>query len=37
MWADKGHFHLTGRLEAYEGEKLVLARDWATRHPRDMM
>jgi len=37
MWADKKQFHLTARLEAYEGEKLLLARDWAKTHARDMM
>jgi hypothetical protein len=27
MWSDATHFHLTARLEAYEGETLVYARD----------
>ena len=35
MWADATHFHLTGRLEAYEGDVLVLERDVAERIARD--
>ncbi len=37
MWADKDFFHLTARLEAYEGDELLLARDWRSKHPRDQM
>ena len=36
-WADRTQFFIEGRLEAYEGDKLLLKREWKTRHPRDMM
>jgi hypothetical protein len=36
MWSDATHFHLKGRLEAYEGDALVLARDVAESIPRDL-
>jgi putative CocE/NonD family hydrolase len=35
MRADREHFHLTGRIEAYEGDALVFARDFAESVPRD--
>ena len=35
MWSDATHFHLTGRLEAYEGEVLVFDRDYAESIERD--
>jgi len=35
MHADAKHFHLTGRIEAYEGDALVFARDFAESVPRD--
>ncbi len=28
MRASKTHWHVTGRLEAYEGDKLIFSRDW---------
>jgi putative CocE/NonD family hydrolase len=34
MWSDATHFHLTARLEAYEGETLVYARDVADKIKR---
>lgn len=34
MWSDPTHFHLTARVEAYEGDALVHARDWSTSHRR---
>jgi hypothetical protein len=37
MRADKTHFHLEGSLEAFEGEKRLLARQWNERIPRDFM
>jgi len=36
MWSDATHFHLKGRLEAYEGGALILARDVAESIPRDL-
>jgi hypothetical protein len=35
MWSDATHFHLTGRLEAWEGETLIHARDVTHTVPRD--
>jgi hypothetical protein len=35
MRADATHFHLTARIEAYESEKLVFAKDFAETVPRD--
>jgi hypothetical protein len=32
--ADAHRFYLTARLEAYEGEELVFAKDWSTSHRR---
>ena len=34
LWADAHHFHLTARVEAYEGEELVFQKDWSTSHRR---
>lgn len=28
MWADETHFHITARIEAYEGDELVFEKDW---------
>ena len=36
MWSDATHFHLKGRLEAYEGEVLVLKREVSESIPRDL-
>ncbi len=36
MRADKTHFRIEARLEAYEGETQVFARDWDERIPRDL-
>jgi hypothetical protein len=35
MRADRDNFHLTGRIEAYEGDALVFARDFQESVPRD--
>ncbi|MGE0500515.1 MAG: CocE/NonD family hydrolase [Rhizobiaceae bacterium] len=35
MWCDHDSFYLTGRVEAYEGDKLVFARDFDQTVPRD--
>jgi putative CocE/NonD family hydrolase len=35
--ADRTRFFLEARLEAYEGDKLVLEREWKSEHPREMM
>jgi predicted acyl esterase len=35
MHSDRENFHLTGRIEAYEGDTLVFARDFAESVPRD--
>jgi hypothetical protein len=35
MTASAADFHLTARLEAYEGEDRIFTRDWDTRIPRD--
>lgn len=29
MWCDATHFHLSGRIEAYEGEDLIFERDFS--------
>lgn len=34
LWADADAFHLTARVEAYEGEELVFRKDWSTSHRR---
>ncbi len=28
MWADATHFHISARIEAYEGDELVYEKDW---------
>ena len=28
MWADETHFHITARMEAYEGKELIYEKDW---------
>jgi len=35
MWSDAAEFHLAGRIEAYEGEKLFYSRKVSARVPRD--
>ena len=37
MWSDASDFHLTGRLEAFENEQLILERDVSFSIPRDHM
>ncbi|WP_027135551.1 CocE/NonD family hydrolase [Geminicoccus roseus] len=34
MRADRSRFHLTARIEAYEGEVLVFEKEFASSHPR---
>ena len=34
MWSDKTHFHIKGRVEAYEGKKLVFERDYEEKIKR---
>jgi uncharacterized protein len=35
MWSDATHFHVTGRLEAYEGDELIFERNYADSIERD--
>ncbi|MGR3480920.1 CocE/NonD family hydrolase [Salipiger marinus] len=35
LWSDAGHFHLSGRLEAWENDRLIHARDVSHSVPRD--
>jgi len=35
MWSDAEAFHVSGRIEAYEGEKLLYSRDLNRKIPRD--
>ena len=35
MRSDAENFHLTGRIEAFEGEQLVFERDFEETIPRD--
>ncbi len=35
MWSDAAHFHLTARIEAYEGDAQICARDFAESIRRD--
>ena len=35
MWSDAETFHLTARLEAWEGDRMILARDLEESIPRD--
>jgi predicted acyl esterase len=37
MTADETHFHLTARLEAYEGGELLFEKDWQESIPRDLV
>jgi hypothetical protein len=37
MTASKTHFHVTGRLEAYEGDALVLTRSWDKKIKRQLL
>ncbi|MCM2563286.1 CocE/NonD family hydrolase [Lutimaribacter sp. EGI FJ00015] len=37
MWSDATHFHMSGRLEAYENDKLVYARNVTDKVSRDHM
>jgi predicted acyl esterase len=36
MWSDRESFHLQDRLEVYEGDARVFARDWTLSVPRDL-
>ena len=36
MTATPSHFHLKARIEAYEGDALVFARDFDEEIPRDL-
>ena len=35
MWSDATHFHLSGRIEAYEDETLIFERDFSESLVRD--
>jgi hypothetical protein len=37
MWSDAESFYLTGRLEAYENDQLIYARDVTHKVARDIM
>ena len=37
MTATKTHWHVTGRLEAYEGERKILTREWDQRIKRRLV
>ncbi|AXX96785.1 hypothetical protein [Profundibacter amoris] len=37
MWADAANFHLSARIEAYEGDRLVFEKDFTETIPRDMI
>ncbi|MEZ5640325.1 MAG: hypothetical protein R3E92_24625, partial [Burkholderiaceae bacterium] len=37
MTASKTHWHVTGRLEAYEGDTLVFSRDWDRKIRRKLI
>ncbi|MGH6717797.1 MAG: CocE/NonD family hydrolase, partial [Alphaproteobacteria bacterium] len=34
---DVTHFHVTARLDAFEGDRRIFTRDWREAIPRDMM
>jgi len=36
MWSDREAFHLEDRLEVWEDDERVFARDWSLRVPRDL-
>ncbi|MEO1777704.1 MAG: CocE/NonD family hydrolase [Pseudomonadota bacterium] len=37
MWSDATHFHLSARIEAYENDVEIYARDVSDRIPRDLL
>ena len=37
MTASKTHFHVTGKLEAYEGEQKILTRTWDKKIKRQLV
>ncbi len=37
MWADAQTFHITARIEAYEGDTLIFERDFSSKIPRDLV
>ena len=37
MRASKTHWHVTGRLEAYEGDTLIFSRDWDKKVRRKLV
>ena len=37
MTASKTHWHVTGRLEAYEGEVKILTREWDQKIKRRLV
>lgn len=37
MWAEGDAFHITGRVEAYEGDEMIFEKDFAKRIPRDLV
>jgi hypothetical protein len=37
MTATATHWHVTGRLEAYEGDKKVLVREWDKKIRRSLL
>jgi len=37
MWSDRTHFHLSARMEAWEGDARVFARDHEESIPRDFL
>ena len=37
MTASKTHWHVKGRLEAYEGDDLILTREWDQKVPRKLV
>ncbi|MCK4869298.1 MAG: peptidase S15, partial [Alphaproteobacteria bacterium] len=37
MTSDAGHFHLTARIEAWEGEEMIFEKKFERKIPRDNM
>jgi hypothetical protein len=37
LTADAGHFHFTGRLDAFENDRSVFSRTWDERIPRQLV
>ncbi|NUB45111.1 CocE/NonD family hydrolase [Fertoebacter nigrum] len=37
MWSDATHLHMEARLEAFEGDNVVFARNYAEKVPRDFI